>query len=79
MKAVLMLEDGKIFSGQGLGVCTERIGKVILNTSVVGYQEMITDPANYGRLLVLTYPLIGNYGIADRFNESKRRGQPGLL
>jgi carbamoyl-phosphate synthase small subunit len=79
MKAVLMLEDGKTFSGQGFGACTERIGKVILNTGVVGYQEMVTDPANAGRLLVLTYPLIGNYGTAEKFNESKKVWAAGLI
>lgn len=79
MKAVLMLEDGKTFSGHGFGACTERTGKVILNTSVVGYQEMATDPANSGRLLVLTYPLIGNYGVAEKFNESKKVCAAGLI
>lgn len=79
MKAVLMLEDGRTFSGHGLGACTERVGKVVLNTSVVGYQEMATDPANNGKLLVLTYPLIGNYGIAEKFNESKKVWAGGLV
>ena len=79
MKAVLMLEDGKTFSGQGFGVCSERIGKVILNTSVVGYQEMVTDPANSGRLLALTYPLVGNSGTADKFNESGKVWADGLI
>ena len=79
MKAVLMLEDGKTFSGHGFGVCTERVGKVILNTSVVGYQEMVTDPANSGRFLALTYPLIGNYGTAEKFNESNKVWAAGLI
>jgi carbamoyl-phosphate synthase small subunit len=71
MKAILMLEDGKSFAGEGLGVEGEKIGGVIFNTAVVGYQEMMTDPANAGKILVLTYPLIGNYGTAPKFNESK--------
>ncbi len=79
MKAILMLEDGKSFLGQGLGVEGERIGEVILNTAVVGYQEMMTDPANAGKILVLTYPLIGNYGIAPKFNESKNVWLAGLV
>jgi carbamoyl-phosphate synthase small subunit len=79
MKAVLMLEDGKTFSGLAFGNTSERIGKVILNTSVVGYQEMVTDPANSGKLLALTYPLIGNYGIAPQFNESKKVWAAGLI
>lgn len=73
MKAILALEDGRTFIGQSMtGAGGERIGKVILNTAVVGYQEMMTDPANAGKILVLTYPLIGNYGVAPKFNESKK-------
>jgi len=79
MKAILMLEDGKSFLGEGLGPDEERIGEVILNTGVVGYQEMITDPANVGKILVLTYPLIGNYGVAPKFNESKNVWLAGLV
>jgi carbamoyl-phosphate synthase small subunit len=78
MKAVLMLEDGKIFSGESLGISGESIGEVILNTAVVGYQEMATDPANVGKILVLTYPLIGNYGCAPKFNQSKGVWLAGL-
>ena len=72
MKGLLVLEDGSSFEGASIGVTGERIGEVIFNTSVVGYQEMMTDPSNAGKILVLTYPLIGNYGIAPKFNESKR-------
>ena len=78
MKAILMLEDGKSFSGKALADA-EAIGEVILNTAVVGYQEMMTDPANAGKILVLTYPLIGNYGIAPKFNESKKVWLAGLV
>ena len=79
MKATLMLEDGKSFAGEGLGVEGEKIGGVIFNTAVVGYQEMMTDPANAGKILVLTYPLIGNYGTAPKFNESKNVWLEGLV
>ncbi len=79
MKAILMLEDGKSFAGEGLGVEGEKIGGVIFNTAVVGYQEMMTDPANAGKILVLTYPLIGNYGVAPKFNESKGVWLSGLV
>src|SRR4030042_4811205 len=79
MKAILMLEDGKNFVGESLGIQGEAIGEVIFNTAVVGYQEMITDPANAGKILVLTYPLIGNYGIAPKFNESKGVWAAGLV
>lgn len=78
-KAILMLEDGKSFLGEGIGAEGERIGEVILNTAVVGYQEMMTDPANAGKILVLTYPLIGNYGAAPKFNESKNVWLSGLV
>jgi carbamoyl-phosphate synthase small subunit len=79
MKALLMLEDGKTFSGHSFGASSERIGKIIFNTAVVGYQEMLTDPANAGKLLALTYPLIGNYGTAKKFNESKSVWANGLI
>lgn len=70
MASVLMLEDGSRFEGEGLGQPGERIGRVMLSTGVVGYQEVLTDPANAGRIVVFTYPLIGNYGVAEKFNES---------
>jgi carbamoyl-phosphate synthase small subunit len=79
MKATLVLEDGSSFSGEALGVSAELCGEVILNTAVVGYQEMLTDPANAGKILVLTYPLIGNYGVASKFNESKKVWLSGLV
>jgi len=79
MKAVLMLEDGKSFEGESIGGDGEAIGEVIFNTAVVGYQEMMTDPANAGKILVLTYPLIGNYGTAPKFNESKNVWMGGLV
>jgi len=72
MKAVLVLEDGRKFEGNALGSDGERIGEVIFDTAVVGYQEMLTDPSNAGKILVLTYPLIGNYGCAPKFNESSK-------
>jgi carbamoyl-phosphate synthase small subunit len=78
MKAKLVLEDGSVFEGISIGADGERIGEVVLNTSVVGYQEMATDPSNAGKILVLTYPLIGNYGIAKKFNESNGCWLSGL-
>ena len=78
MKARLILEDGSEFAGISIGASGERIGQVVLNTAVVGYQELMTDPANAGKLLVLTYPLIGNYGVAKKFNESKKCWLAGL-
>jgi carbamoyl-phosphate synthase small subunit len=78
MRATLMLEDGKSFSGEALN-SGEGIGEVILNTAVVGYQEMMTDPSNANKILILTYPLIGNYGVAPKFNESKKVWLSGLV
>lgn len=72
MKGILVLEDGSYFEGISIGKTGERIGEVILNTAVVGYQEIMTDPANAGKILVFTYPLIGNYGVAKKFSESKK-------
>jgi carbamoyl-phosphate synthase small subunit len=79
MKATLVLEDGSVFEGISVGADGEKIGEVVLNTAVVGYQEMVTDPTNAGKILVLTYPLIGNYGVAKKFNESKKCWISGLI
>jgi carbamoyl-phosphate synthase small subunit len=79
MSAILLLEDGTSFEGISLGVSGERVGEVVLYTGVVGYQEMMTDPTNAGKILVFTYPLIGNYGIIERFNESRRCWIGGLI
>ncbi|MDD5495592.1 MAG: glutamine-hydrolyzing carbamoyl-phosphate synthase small subunit [Candidatus Omnitrophica bacterium] len=79
MKATLVLENGRSFEGVSIGAPAERIGEVILNTAVVGYQEMMTDPANAGKLLALTYPLIGNYGVANKFYESRKCWVNGLI
>lgn len=79
MKAMLVLEDGGVFEGNASGVSGEKIGEVILNTAVVGYQEIMTDPANAGRIVVMTYPLIGNYGVAKKFSESAGCWLSGLV
>jgi carbamoyl-phosphate synthase small subunit len=72
MKAMLVLEDGSSFEGISAGADGEAAGEVVMNTSVVGYQEIMTDPANAGKIMVFTYPLIGNYGVAGKFNESRK-------
>jgi len=72
MTGVLVLEDGSYFEGICTGKSGERIGEVILNTAVVGHQEIMTDPANAGKILTFTYPLIGNYGVARKFYDSKK-------
>jgi carbamoyl-phosphate synthase small subunit len=79
MRGILVLEDGSHFEGISIGKEGERIGEVVLNTAVVGYQEIMTDPANAGKILILTYPLIGNYGVARPFSESGRCWIEGLV
>jgi carbamoyl-phosphate synthase small subunit len=62
MEAVLALEDGRVFRGHGYGASGERFGEVVFNTSLSGYQEILTDPSYAGQIIILTYPHIGNYG-----------------
>lgn len=62
-EALLLLEDGSIFYGQGFGSQTDAIGEVVFNTGMVGYPESMTDPSYAGQVLCFTYPLIGNYGV----------------
>ncbi len=71
-KAYLILEDGAIFEGTAFGANAEVVGEVVFNTSMTGYQEMLTDPSYGGQILMPTYPLIGNYGINAEDFESKR-------
>jgi len=71
-KAILVLEDGSCFVGHTFGAETFAYGEVVFNTSMTGYQEMLTDPSYAGQILVLTYPLIGNYGINKHNFESAR-------
>lgn len=61
-KAILALEDGRIFEGRAFGAQTERVGEVVFNTSITGYQEIFSDPSYAGQIIVLTNPQIGNYG-----------------
>lgn len=70
LKAVLALEDGTIFQGRSFGAEGETTGEVVFNTSLTGYQEIITDPSYKGQLVTMTYPLIGNYGINSEDVES---------
>ncbi len=62
MKAVLLLEDGMVFEGQGFGAQGSSVGEVVFNTSMSGYQEILTDPSYHEQIMTMTYPLIGNYG-----------------
>lgn len=70
--AKLFLEDGSLFIGESFGATGESMGELVFNTSMTGYQEILTDPSYYGQLVVMTYPLIGNYGInPDDFESIK--------
>ena len=60
--AKLALEDGTVFSGRAFGAAGETFGEVVFNTSMTGYQEILTDPSYKGQIVAMTYPLIGNYG-----------------
>lgn len=71
MKRQLILEDGTVFVGEGFGASVERIGEVVFNTGMTGYQELLTDASYCGQIVTMTYPLIGNVGInADDFESS---------
>ena len=63
MKAQLILEDGTVFIGEGFGSHMDTMGEVVFNTGMTGYQEILSDPSYCGQIVMLTYPLIGNYGI----------------
>lgn len=79
MQAILALEDGRIFRGQGFGAPAERSGEVVFNTALTGYQEIFTDPSYAGQIVVLTNPQIGNYGTTPTDEEGKRPYIEGLV
>ena len=70
MRALIALEDGRSFEGQSFGATGTRVGEICFNTSMTGYQEVLTDPSYRGQIVVMTYPLIGNYGINALDQES---------
>ena len=72
MKATLILANGSIFSGTSIGSTSDRICEMVFNTSMTGYQEILTDPSYAGQGVVMSYPLIGNYGVNSEDNESVR-------
>jgi carbamoyl-phosphate synthase small subunit len=79
MKAILALADGKYFIGKALGAVGEVTGEVVFNTSMSGYQEILTDPSYAGEIVTMTYPLIGNYGINLEDVESARPHLSGFV
>ena len=79
MKAILALEDGSVFHGQGFGAQASACGEVCFNTSMTGYQEILTDPSYKGQIVTMTYPLIGNYGVNAVDVESWRLHVAGFV
>ena len=79
MKAYLALEDGSVFEGNSVGAKGTAFGEIVFNTSMTGYQEMFTDPSNFGHIINMTYPLIGNYGVNEEDNESSKVWASGLV
>jgi carbamoyl-phosphate synthase small subunit len=79
MKAILALEDGTVFEGEAFGATGEQYGEVVFNTSMTGYQEVLTDPSYKGQIVVMTYPLIGNYGCNDEDFESSKPHVEGFV
>jgi len=77
--ASLVLEDGTVFRGESFGADVASAGEVVFSTAMTGYQEMLTDPSFAGQVLVLTYPMAGNYGINAEDVESKRIQVAGLV
>ena len=79
MKAILALEDGSIYTGQAFGAVGDAAGEVVFNTSMSGYQEILTDPSYCGQIVVMTYPHIGNYGTNETDEESHRPYVEGFV
>lgn len=79
MEAILALEDGSLFKGRSFGAHGERYGEVVFNTSMTGYQEILTDPSYKGQIVTMTYPLIGNYGVNADDVESTRPYVEGFV
>ena len=78
-KRKLVIEDGREFEGIGFASNGERVGELVFNTSMVGYQEILSDPSYTGQIIVMTYPLIGNYGITDEDYETKYPSLGGMI
>lgn len=78
MKAFLILEDGTVFTGKSIGSAREAVSEIVFNTSMTGYLEVLTDPSYAGQAVVMTYPLIGNYGITPDM-ESKKPWVDGYI
>jgi carbamoyl-phosphate synthase small subunit len=79
VRAVLLLEDGFELEGEAFGAQGEAFGEVVFNTSISGYQEVLTDPSYRGQIVTMTYPLIGNYGIVPEDGESTGTWLSGFI
>lgn len=79
INAILALEDGSVFRGRGFGAETDSCGEICFNTSMTGYQEILTDPSYKGQIVTMTYPLIGNYGINHQDMESWKAHAAGFV
>lgn len=79
MKAFLILEDGNVFTGESIGAQREIISEIVFNTGMTGYLEVLTDPSYAGQSVVMTYPLIGNYGICHEDMESEKPWTDGFI
>ena len=77
--AKLALEDGSVFAGKAFGARGESDGEVVFNTSMTGYQEILTDPSYHGQIVAMTYPQIGNYGVNEHDAESRRPWVRGFV
>lgn len=78
-RALLVLEDGRTFAGKSFGADGVAFGEMVFNTSMSGYQEILTDPSYAGQIVAMTYPLIGNYGVNDEDVESRRPWVEGFV
>lgn len=79
MNGILYLEDGSIYYGTAFGKNGTSVGELVFNTSMTGYQEILTDPSYAGQIINMTYPLIGNYGVSHIFNESRKIYAKGFI
>lgn len=79
MRAILALEDGRYFEGESFGATGTALGEVVFNTSMTGYQEVVTDPSYRGQMVAMTYPLIGNYGVNPVDEESSQPHVRGFI
>ena len=77
--AYLTLEDGTTYHGKAFGADLDTVGEVVFNTGMTGYQEVMTDPSYYGQIVMMTYPLIGNYGVNEKDPESDRPKVKGFI